>query len=118
MFTASFLVNMRRRALRRGVLYRVLDSVDRAILRLVPMIVRRVRSPHLGVILVDILRRLRDAMDGRFKRSLAQGISKARKIANLAVGWGYLEARLWASDEGFIRYLTVLDLNTPSGWGF
>ncbi len=118
MFTAGFLIRLRRRAMRAGVWFKALDTMDRGIMILTPMVVDRVRSPTLGRVIVEIVRRLREALDGGLMRSLAQAISKALRIASHAVGWGYRDAASWAWDEGFIRYLTLLELNAPSGWGF
>ena len=39
--------------------------------------------------------------------------ARARKAAE----WGSGAAEGWASDTGYIRYLTLLILNRPSGWG-
>ena len=38
-------------------------------------------------------------------------------ISKMAWEWGYRVAGGWAGDVGFIRYLTVHELNAPSGWG-
>jgi len=45
------------------------------------------------------------------------GIRRARRIAACAVEWGYMAARVWASDLGFAGYLTLIEVNKPSGWG-
>ncbi|GAH80402.1 unnamed protein product [marine sediment metagenome] len=45
------------------------------------------------------------------------GVEKARKLAQQAVEWCQDMAESWANEVGFIRYLTALELNRPSGWG-
>ncbi|MFX0051761.1 MAG: hypothetical protein ACFFAJ_03795 [Candidatus Hodarchaeota archaeon] len=45
------------------------------------------------------------------------GFRQALKMAGQAVEWGYATAVDWSSDLGFVRYLTVLDLNWPTGFG-
>ena len=69
--------------------------------------------------LVKILAKLRDALKGPFvKRMETYGVDMAGKVAEQAAEWGYGEARRWAMDMGFFRYLTLLDFNKSSGWGF
>jgi len=118
MFTSGFLVEMRRKALRRGVWYRALDRVERGILSLAARVVDRVESAVLGVVLVKILRKLRDALKSGFVRRMEEfGLKRAREVAAQAVAWGHGAARAWSSDLGFVRYVTLLDVNAPSGWG-
>jgi len=118
MFTRSFLVEVRRKALRRGVWFKALDRVERGILSLAARVVDRVESAVLGVELVKILRKLRDALKSGFVRRMEEyGLGRARMVARQAVEWGYAAARGWASDLGFVRYLTIIDVNKPAGWG-
>ncbi len=119
MFTSGFLVEMRRKALRRGVWFKALDRVERGILSLTARVVDRVESAVLGVELVKILGKIRDALKGGFVRRMEEyGIYQARKMAAQAVAWGYQMARAWASNSEFIRYLTLIDVNKPTGFGF
>lgn len=118
MFTSGFLVEMRCKALRRGVWYRALDRVERGILILTARVVDRVESAVLGVELVKILRKLRDALKSGFVRRMEEyGFGRALKMASKAVEWGYGAARVWSSDLGFVRYLTLIDVNKPTGFG-
>lgn len=115
MFTSRFLFEVRRKALRRRVWFKALDTVERGILSLAARVVDEVRSVVLGVELVKILNKLRDALKSGFVRRMEEyGIKRARKIAAQAVAWGYHSARTWASDFGFIGYVTILDVNAPS----
>ena len=78
-----------------------------------------VESVVLGVELVKILGKLRDALKGPFARKMeTYGLEKARAISKTAVEWGHGSAVGWAHDFGFIGYLAALELNAPSGWGF
>lgn len=118
MLTSGFLVEMRRKALRRGVWYRALDRVERVILSLSARVVDRVKSVVLGFELVKILSKLRDALKSRFVRRMEEfGFRRAREVARQAVEWGYGAAMGWASDLGFVRYLTLMDVNKPMGFG-
>ena len=118
MFTSAFLVELKRRALRKGVWFRVLDRLERSIFSLAARILDRVESPLLGVELTRMVGKLRDAVSGGFARRMREyGFSEALRVAEQAVGWGYAGAAGWASDLGFVRYLTLLDFNATSGWG-
>ena len=115
MFTREFLLCMRGRALRKGLWYKALDHVERCILRLTSRIVNRVESEVLGVVLVGIVKKLKDAMESKFvKKMQGSSLVRAKEVADQAVEWGYRAAREWASDVGFIRYLTLVDINTSS----
>jgi hypothetical protein len=77
-----------------------------------------VRSIALGRILVKIIRKLRDAMKSQFIRRMEEyGLRRAREAARQALEWGYRAAWGWASDLGFVRYLTLMDMNKPSLFG-
>ena len=79
----------------------------------------RVKSVVLGVELVKILGKLRDALKSPFVRKMeTYGLEKARAISKIAVEWGHSAAVGWAHDFGFIGYLAALELNVPPGWGF
>ena len=118
MFTRGFLVEMRRKAIHRRVWFKVLDRVERGILSLAVRVVERVESAVLGTVLVKIVRKLRDSLKSEFvKRMEGFGLVKARKIAEQAILWGYASARSWSSDFGFVRYLTMIEVNKPSGFG-
>lgn len=118
MLTKQFLVGVRRKALRRGVWFSALDRVERGILTLTSRLVDEVRSAMLCVELVKILAKIRDALRGGFVRRMEEyGLGEARRLAALAVGWGYGSAGAWASSFGFVRYLTLIDVNRPTGFG-
>jgi hypothetical protein len=118
MFTSSFLLEARAAALRRGVWFKALDHVERGILSLAARVVDRVESVVLCVELVNIMAKLRDALMSGFVRRMEEyGFGRALRMARQAVEWGYTVAVGWSSDLGFVRYLTVLDLNWPAGFG-
>jgi hypothetical protein len=117
--TRSFLLRVRGRAFRRGVWYRALDGLERGILSLAARVVDRVESAVLGVELVKILAKLRDALESEVvKLTRGYGLERARSLSRFAVEWGNLEASGWASDHGFRRYLAVLEYYRPSVFGF
>jgi hypothetical protein len=119
MFTRDFLAGVRRKALRRKVWYSALDSVERGILSLTSRIVDRVESRVLGVELVKILAKLRDALKSELVRRMEEyGYDRAKELAGIAVEWGNRAAIDWASEINLVRYLSVMDMNQPSGYGF
>ena len=114
MFTSEFILSMKRKALRRGLWYHTLDHDERSILSLTARVVERVESALLGAILVKILKKLRDVLNNQLVNRLEYGIKRAWEIAAQAVAWGYNDAESWATDNDFINYLTLLDVNTTS----
>lgn len=109
---------VRRRAIRRGIWYRSMDEVDRGVFYLVTRIVDRVESELLGSVIIKILKRLRDAMKSEFVRHLEDyGYGAARRVVDQALSFGSVLAGGWVRDKSFISYLTLMDLNKPSGWG-
>ena len=118
MFTKDFLYGVKQKALRRGVWFRALDSVERGILSLAARVVDRVESVVLGVELVKIIKKIRDAVKSGFVRRMEEfGYRRAEEIFGVAVEWGHRAASNWASDIGFVRYLTLLDMNQSTGFG-
>jgi hypothetical protein len=118
MFTGQFLSSVRSRALRRGVWFKALDTLERGILTLASRVVDKVESAVLGVEIVKILKKLTDAMKSGFVRRMEEyGAIRAKKLVAQAAEWGSGIASEWASDIGLIRYLTLIDMNRPSGFG-
>mgnify|MGYP001051191104 CR=1 FL=1 len=118
MFTSRFLFDTKKRAMRHGIWYKALTKVERALLDLTVQVVDRVESVVLGVELVKILVKLRNALKNGFTRRMEEyGVLQARKISAKAVEWGYKIAASWSSSIGFIRYLTLIDVNKPTGYG-
>ncbi len=117
MLTSRFLQEKRREAMRRGVWFRALDRVERGIMSLAARVVERVESALLGVELVKILGKLRDAMKSGFVRRMeGYGFGRVRELVDQALAWGYEAARGWVSDLGFAMYVTVISMNDPLGF--
>ncbi len=118
MFTRRHLRKWWNRALRRRVLFSALDREDRGYLYLAMKAFDEIRNEKVGTIIVKILAKLKDALKSPFVRRMeTYGVERARFISALAVEWGHEIARGWGRERDFARYLTVLDLNSPSGWG-
>jgi hypothetical protein len=118
MLTRSFLRGWWSKALKRRALFKALTEEDRRYLWLTMKAFDEIRSEEVGTIIVKILAKLKDALKSPFARRMeTYGIEKARSISKWAVEWGHSTAGEWANEVGFIRYLTALKLNAPSGWG-
>jgi len=112
MFTRGFLEEIRLKAVRRRVLFRVLDGVERGILYLCTRIVDEVSSPVLGAQLVEIVSRLQDALKSGFEQHvLLYGARRLVQVVMQAVSFGYVGASSWVLDKGFMRYLAFQDFN-------
>ena len=113
MFTRDFLAGVRRKALRRKVWFSALDGVERGILSLTSRIVDRVESRVLGVMLVKIIAKLKEALKSPFvKKMETYGIMKARSLSSVAVEWGYGTAENWTQGKEFARYLTMISFDS------
>jgi hypothetical protein len=118
MFTREFLIGWRHRALRRGVWYSALDRVERGIVSLTARVVDRVDSEVLGVELVKILAKLVRACKSGFVRHMEMfGLGRVCVLSRLAVEWGNSVAKGWAYEMGFVGYVSMMDLNQPTGFG-
>jgi glycosyltransferase involved in cell wall biosynthesis len=116
-FTRGFLIDVRRRALRRGVWYSALDVVEREILSLASQILDTVRSGTLSIQLVRIIAKINDTCKSNFAKHLERfGMGRVRVIQAQAASFGYREAEGLSRDSNFMRYLIFIDFNQPIGW--
>jgi len=113
--SSRLILELRRRALRRGVWFKVLDRAERAILDLVPKCVDKPKSPRLIDAIAKIIVKLKAALASPIIRLRSQiGWPLAQKISRIAQKWGNKRAREWAEDKGFIQYLTIIKINDIS----
>ena len=114
MFSRSFLIDVRKKALRRGIWFRALNGFDRAFIDLTIHVVEKIRSVDLGKEIVKVLKKLNDALKSPFVRLMeTYGLKQARKLSDQALSWGYSEAERWAHNISFIKYLAVIEINNP-----
>jgi len=115
MLTRRMLVSVRRVAMRRRVWFKVLSRMERAVVSLTIRCVDRIRSVKLAIIVKAIVDKLNDAVRSRVERLMdTRGRLLAQKLSGIAVGWGNESACRWVEDYGFIQFLTVNYMNTPS----
>lgn len=111
----SMLVSVRRVAMRKRVWFSVLGRVERGIVNLTIRCVEEVRSVKLAMIVEAIVDKLEEAVKGGVERLMdTVGSLLAKKLSGVAVGWGNESACHWVEDYGFIQFLTVNYMNTPS----
>ncbi|MEM2727707.1 MAG: hypothetical protein QXF59_01370 [Candidatus Bathyarchaeia archaeon] len=103
--------------MRKRVWFRALSRLERGLVDLVIKIVDRPRSSRLIETLAKIIVKVRRAMLSPVRRLMEEvGRLLARKISIIALRWGYKGAAEWAEDEGFIKYLTITDMNNIPGF--
>ena len=111
--TRCKLVNLRAKAIRRGIWFKVLSKTERACIGLTIKIVDRVRSHLLAKVLTSFIKKLLGAMKSRIVRAMEIGCSVARKLSRIAMNWGNISATQWIMNSRFIKYLTIMHVNTP-----
>jgi len=111
----SEIIQIKTRALRRGVWFRVLTRMERACVDLAIIVVERVRSRLLRKVLWAVLNKLEEAMESQVRRLMQEiGDSLASKLSRIAQDWGNESAVEWAKDASFIQFLTIIYMNTPT----
>ena len=113
----SELVRLRVKARRRGVWFRMLSRVERGLIDLTIKVVEKVRSFLLARSLISVVEKLLEAMESEVARLMRTvGRQLARKLSEIAQGWGNKAARLWASDLSFVQYLAVTQKNLSASF--
>jgi len=106
------LAQIRTRAIRKGVWFRILNRAERAQIELTVKIVRRVRSLLLTKVLTSLVTKLVTAIESKIERLTRKvGRHLAKKLGLIAQSWGHVSAFLWKAEHSFIRYLTVMYMN-------
>jgi hypothetical protein len=102
-------------AVRRGLWFKALSTVERAIVDLTIRVVERVRSSVLKGVLKAIAPKIVEALKAKSfrERAIVIGRALAERLVRIAERLGNKRAREWAEDPGFVMYLGVSWLNTP-----
>jgi len=117
LFTSSFLGGLRKKALQRRVWYSALDKVERGIITLSIRLIDSVQSATLGIEIVKITKKLKDALKNPFITYMETfSLQEAMKIADQALRFGNPKAQEWVYDFGFARYLALINYNKPMEW--
>jgi len=101
-------------AVRRGLWFKILSALERAVVDLTIKVVERVRSSTLRSILKSIASKVIEVLKSRsFKeRALAIGRVLVERFVRIAERLGCKRAKEWTRDPGFVMYLGVSWLNT------
>ncbi|MFZ7136946.1 MAG: hypothetical protein ACOWW1_00790 [archaeon] len=84
---------------------------ERMLLNLTVRVVDQVRNFTLVKLLSQIVNTLMKSMESRITRLMrSEGRILAEKISKIAKDWGHHDSKSWATDTGFIQYLTVINM--------
>lgn len=113
-FCRTELVRIKKRALRRGIWYRILSRTERILMDLTMRVVDVVRGFRLANLLNSIITKLCDAMESNVKRLMStEGKERARRISEIGKKIGCKSAKNWVSDRGFMLFLVIAYINNP-----
>jgi hypothetical protein len=106
------LLRLKLKALRRGLWFKVLSPIDRALVNLTVRVVEEIRSAALAERIRNIMGKLETALENKVLHALKTvGIPLARKLSSLAQKWGNPKARSWADDLSYAKFLAIIHLN-------
>jgi hypothetical protein len=108
MLVVRVLETLRKKALRRGLWFKTLSSVERGIVDLCIKVKRNldVKSVTLLRVLTEIVKKIAQVLkSSSHVESWIKGFKMAFQASQLAVSWGYKEACTWAQDLNYITYL-------------
>jgi hypothetical protein len=109
------LFNLRLRALRRRVWFKVLSKVERGLIDLVLRTVKKVRSSMLARSLIIIVKKLLNGMENQITRHTRTiGFSLAQRLSRIAQSWGNKSSLMWARDPDFAKFLAICHMNTSA----
>jgi hypothetical protein len=118
----KFLITLKQKAVRiNNSWFRTLTFDKRRYIDAVIQTVDQIHSSLILKILVPLAEKLLHAIGGLqgLMGHLSYGMrtfgqQQAQQISLIAMSWGNKLASQWANNEGFIRYLTVIDMNDLS----
>ncbi len=115
----SVLFKLKLRAVRSGVWFKVVSSIDRALMNAVLQVVNDgVRSLYLARAMSSVVTMLNDMLRNQARQTVnAVGFQLARKLGQIALGWGNASAIGWLHDVSFASFLGVMHAN-DCGRGF
>ena len=109
----SRLVELKKCSMRRGIWYKVLNTLERAQVDLTVRLVKNLRSPLLARVLDVIIQKLSEALQSRVSRMVKSvGFPQAAKLSGIAQSWGNKSAETWIRDPKFAKFLAVMSLNS------
>ena len=114
-----FLLKLKQKSIRsNNTWFRVLSLDKRRFIDAVIQTVDRIQSTLLLKLMTELSEKLLNAIGGIPALignipygMITYGAPLAKRVSIAAQAWGNKAAKLWANDEAFIRYLTVIDQN-------
>jgi len=99
---------LKRKALRKGIWFRVLSPIERSIYDLTMRTVNTIKSRRLFNIIKVMMEKLRRALESPIRALMRTiGHQLAMQMACVACSWGHPKAHEWSLDRSFTKYLTV-----------
>jgi len=112
--TRERLAKLKSRALRSGIWFKALRSIDRALWNLTIRVTNVVQSFRLAKALFSISLRVEEYLLKGFSCFLEDvGRPIAHKLSLFAESWGNRSARNWKSDGSFAKFLAVMHISSP-----
>ncbi|MGQ9625203.1 MAG: hypothetical protein ACUVT9_07545 [Candidatus Bathycorpusculaceae bacterium] len=106
-------MSMKLRARRKGVWFKTLNRLDRALIELTIRVADKVRSLRLTKALYEVMKKVETALQNKIFQAIHHvGFPLARKIGLIAKKWGNPFAESWMSDLSFARFLAVMHINS------
>lgn len=106
-------MRIKTRALRQRVWFKATSRAERGIVDLTMRCVERIRSPVLARAVSNIMNKiLRTLPESFMERAEKAGRRVAEKLCVLAERWGNKSSSYWKHDDGFVRFLGVITLNS------
>jgi hypothetical protein len=112
------LIKLKLKAVRCGIWFRTLNTIERALINLTIKVVNHVQSCTLAEILSSIIAKLEDAFESsRIVQALKEvGFPLAHKLSLLAQKWRNESARDWMYDVSFAKFLAIMHMNHPAAF--
>jgi hypothetical protein len=80
-------------------------------------VVSRVHSVRLAGLVLPIVEKLLNVVEGRLSRLVrTRGRGLAERLSRVAQGWGNESAVFWGGDLGFMEYLVVASVDASVGF--
>jgi hypothetical protein len=110
------LAKLKQKALRSGLWFRTLNTIERALVNLTIKVVDHVQSCTLAKILFSIIAKLENASESdKVLQALREvGFPLAHKLSLLAQKWNNESARNWMYDVSFAKFLAIMHMNHPA----
>jgi hypothetical protein len=106
------LVQLKSKAMRAGVWFKALPTIDRVLIDLTIKVAENVHSASLAKSIFAVIGKLEGLLTSSVLKSLKLvGSPLAEKISAVAQKWGNVSAKNWATDPSFAVFLAILHTN-------